>query len=60
MFVQKRGWVDERVLFGWLRNMWLKRPDALLNGQSMLVWDIFRAHLLDSTKSEPKIIYTSV
>ncbi|CAF90362.1 unnamed protein product [Tetraodon nigroviridis] len=54
VFVQEKGWVDERVLFGWLREVWFKRPGALLNGKSMLVWDIFHAHLLDSVKSELK------
>ena len=54
VFVQENGWVDEGVLFGWLRNVWFKRPGALLNGKSMLVWDMFCAHLLDSIKSELK------
>ena len=48
VFVQEKGRVDERVLFGWLREVWFKRPGALLNGKSMLVWDMFRAHLLKS------------
>ena len=50
VFVQEKGWVDERVLFGWLRKVWFKRPGALLNGKSMLVWDKFCAHLLDCEK----------
>ena len=54
VFFQKKGWVHERVLFGWLRNVWFKRPGALLNGKSMLVCYVFRAHLLDSVKSELK------
>ena len=54
LFVQEKGWVDERVPFGWLRKVWFKRPGALLNGKSMLVWDMFCAHLLDSVKSELK------
>ena len=54
VFVQEKGWVDERVLFGWSKNVWFKGPSALLRGKSMLAWDIFRAHLLDSIKSEQK------
>ena len=54
VFVQEKDWVNERALFGWLSIVWFKRPGALLNGKSMLVWDMFRAHLLDSIKSELK------
>ena len=54
MFAQEKEWVDERVFFGWLRNVWFKRSGALLNGKSMLVWGMFRAHLLDSIKSKLK------
>ena len=36
LFVQEKGWVDERVLFGWLKNVWFKRPSAPLNEKSML------------------------
>ena len=54
VFVQEKGWVDERALFRWLREVWFNRPGALLNGKSMLVWDMFCAHLLNSVKSELK------
>ena len=50
VLVQEKGWVDERVLFAWLRNVWFKRSGALLNGKSMIVWDMFCAHFLDSIK----------
>ena len=54
VFVQEKGWIDEGVLFRWLREVWFNRPGTLLNGKSMLVWDMFYAHLLDSVKSELK------
>lgn len=54
MFVQEKGRVDTRFLLGWLKEVRLKRPGALLNGKSMLVWDMFPAHLLESVNNEPK------
>jgi hypothetical protein len=42
------------VLLGWLKVVWLTRPGELLNGNSMLVWDMFRDHLLETVKNELK------
>ena len=33
---------------------WFKRPGALLNPNSLLVWDMFHVHLLDSVKCKLK------
>lgn len=37
----KKGWMDE---------IWSKRPGALLHKKSLLVWDMFQAHLVDSVQ----------
>ena len=50
VMVQEKGWVDESILMEWLEKVWFRRPGALLNPDSLLVWDMFRVHLLDSVK----------
>lgn len=54
VYVQEKGWVDENVLLKWLNDVWFKRPGALLNAKSVMVWDMFRAHLVDSVKRKLK------
>ena len=54
VMVQQKGWVDENILLQWLEKVWFKRPGALLKPDSLLVWDMFRAHLLDSVKRKLK------
>ena len=53
VLVQEKGWVNEAVLMEWLDKVWFRRPGALLN-HSLLVWDMFRVHLLDSVKRKLK------
>lgn len=52
VYVQENGWVDEKVLLNWLMDVWFKRPGALLNAKSVMVWDMLKssAHLVDSVK----------
>ena len=54
VYVQEKGWVDETVLSKWLNDVWFKRPGALLKKNSLLVWDMFRAHLLGKAKDTLK------
>ncbi|GFU73219.1 pogo transposable element with KRAB domain [Trichonephila clavipes] len=42
--------MDENDVKLWIKNIWQRRPGALRNPQSLLVWDMFRSHLTDSTK----------
>ena len=42
VMVQTKGWVDETILMEWLEKVWFKQPGALLNPNSLLVWDMFR------------------
>jgi len=48
--VHPKGWMDEELTNFWLKEVWCKRPGALLHKKSLLVWDMFRAHLTDSVK----------
>ncbi|GFW02351.1 pogo transposable element with KRAB domain [Trichonephila clavipes] len=48
--VEEKGWVDENGVKLWIKNIWQRRPGALRNLQSLLVWDMFRSHLTDNTK----------
>ncbi|GFU77813.1 uncharacterized protein TNCV_1138211 [Trichonephila clavipes] len=42
--------MDENGVKLWIKNIWQRRPGALRNPQSLLVWDMFRSHLTDNTK----------
>lgn len=50
VYVQPKGWVDEHVLDQWLNDVWFSRPGGLIHNKSLLVWDMFRAHLTDKVK----------
>jgi len=52
--VQEKRWVDKNLLQQWLKNVWDRRPGALLKKKSMLVWDMFKAYLVDSMKKQLK------
>lgn len=52
--VHQKGWMDENLTKVWLDEVWMKRPGALLKPRSLLVWDMFRAHLCDSVKAKLK------
>ena len=51
VYVQPKGWVDDRIMSKWLNDVWFSRPGALLGRRSLLVWDQFRAHLTDKVKN---------
>ncbi|GFX10941.1 pogo transposable element with KRAB domain [Trichonephila clavipes] len=48
--VHEKGWMDENGVKLWIKNIWQRRPEAVRNPQSLLVWDMFRSHLKDNTK----------
>lgn len=55
-----KGWMDEKGTMDWLADVWNKRPGALLGQRSMLVWDMFRAHITDSVKEKAKNLKTDL
>ncbi|GFX28446.1 pogo transposable element with KRAB domain [Trichonephila clavipes] len=50
IYVHEKGWTDENGVKLWIKNIWQRRPGALWNPQSLLVWDMFRSHLTENTK----------
>jgi hypothetical protein len=48
--VQGEGWMDAAMMCGWVRTVWGRWPDILLQRPSLLVWNSFRRHLGDDTK----------
>lgn len=47
----EKGWMDENGVKLWMENVWQRRPGALRNQHSLLVWDMFRSHVTESTKN---------
>ena len=53
--VHPKGWMDEQGMHIWLDKCWARRPGGgLTNARSLLVWDQFRGHLVDSVKRRTK------
>lgn len=46
----EKGWMNESGTIDWIKNVWNKRPGALLKKPSLLVWDMFVAHRCDEVK----------
>ena len=55
-----KGWMDEKGTMDWLEAVWKKPPGALLRQQSLLVWDMFRAHITDDVKEKAKNLNTDL
>ena len=45
-----KGEMDEAGMKLWVEKVWQSRPGSLLRKKSLLVWDSFQAHLVDSVK----------
>lgn len=45
-----KGWMDEAGMKLWVEKVWRSQPGGLLRKKSLLVWDSFQAHLVDSVK----------
>ena len=54
------GWMDEEGLKIWVQKVWKARPGGLLRKKSLLIWDSFRAHLVDSVKRAVKETNTDI
>ena len=42
------GWMDEGGCMKWIKEVWNVRPGGLRKERSLLVWDQFRSHLMES------------
>lgn len=47
---QPKAWMDEDGVKIWIDKVWNARPGGLARTKSLLVWDFFSAHLMDSVK----------
>jgi hypothetical protein len=47
----KKGWMTEELTVEWLKEVWHRRPGALLKKRGMLVLDAFRGHLTEKVKT---------
>lgn len=50
--VQPKVWCDEKGLHLWFEKVWNTRQGAAFNWNSLLVWNMFWAHLVDSIKAQ--------
>ena len=48
--VNEKGWVNEQEMLWWIENVWTSR-NRFSNPRSMLVYDSFRGHLVNSVKN---------
>lgn len=55
-----KGWMDEEGIKIWIEKVWNSRPGGMLKKKSLLVWDSFKAHLVDSVKRKLKCNNTDV
>jgi len=52
--VQEKGWMNETLVMRWVSDVWMTRPGGLRGTRSLLVWDMFRAHLCEGVKKKLK------
>jgi hypothetical protein len=45
------GWMTEELTVKWLREVWHRRPGAVLKKRGMLVLDAFKGHLTEKVKT---------
>lgn len=48
---QQKGWMDVEGVQFWMKNIWDRRPGSMRHRRSLLVWDMFSAHLENNVKS---------
>lgn len=55
-----KGWMDEAGTQQWLHQVWNTRPGAMMSKRSMLVWDMFRAHITENCKKTARNLRTDL
>ena len=53
--VHPKGWMDEDGVKLWTDKVWKKRPGGLMKTKSLLVWDMFKAHVTEKSKAGPAL-----
>ena len=52
--VHPKGWMDEDGVKLWTDKVWKKRAGGLMKTKSLLVWDMFKAHVTENSKDHVK------
>jgi len=50
--VNEKGWVNEEEMLWWIENVWCNRDGTNNNPRSLLIFDSFRGHLVNSVKNK--------
>ena len=59
--VHEKGWMEENGMHHlWIEKVWESRPGGLLQTKACLVYDMFKAHLVEPVKKRLKDINTDV
>ena len=58
--VHEKGWMEENGMYLWIKNVWENRPGGLLKKKACLVYDMFKAHLVEPVKKRLEDINTDV
>ena len=58
--VHPKGWMDEEGCKIWIAKVWRSRPGGLKREKSLLVWDMFRSHRVDSVIKSVRLSNTDV
>ena len=60
MHVHEKGWMDENGMMLWISRIWHNRPGGLFKKKACLVYDMFKAHLMDSIKTALSKLNTDI
>ena len=52
--VQEKGWMDDSGCVKWINEVWAHQSGTMLKLKSLLMWDMFKSHLMDTTKKALK------
>ena len=60
-----KGWMDQSGMKLWVEKLWVEkvwrsRPGGLLRKKSLLIWDSFQAHRVDSVKRAERQTNTDI
>ena len=60
MHVHEKGWMDENGMMLWISRIWHNCPGGLFKKKACLVYDMFKAHLMDSIKTALSKLNTDI
>ena len=60
LHVQEKGWMNDEGCIIWLKRIWASRPGGLRREKSLLVWDMFRSHQVESITKAVRATNTDI